>query len=190
MSRLTIGVAQRPCIGERVCGDTYVVTVCDAMTTVAVADGLGHGPDAALASVAFCAFVEQQTGRSPHELMAEVRPHLSGTRGAAAAVLRFDEETGTLDFAGVGNIDLHADSTVAIHPVSTPGIVGQHVRKILPFSYELDGDALFAVFSDGISGRFDIASYRGREPQDIADAILADHGKDYDDATCVVIRYC
>jgi negative regulator of sigma-B (phosphoserine phosphatase) len=172
-----------------VCGDSYVVATQDSKTTVAVADGLGHGPEAAEASVAFCAFVEERREQSPHDLMAEVRPRLAGTRGAAAAVLRFDEDGGTLEFAGVGNIEVHAHSDVAIHPVSTPGIVGQHVRKIIPFRYDLSSAALFAVFSDGISSRFDIASYRGLEPQAIADAILQDHGKDYDDATCVVIRY-
>jgi serine/threonine protein phosphatase PrpC len=44
------------------------------------------------------------------------------------------------------------------------------------------------LFSDGISNRFDLEEFSTSPAQDLAEAILAKHGKLIDDATCVVIK--
>lgn len=189
MRDVTIGTAQRSCVGERVCGDAFAVWSEDGRTTVAVADGLGHGPLAAEAAEAFCAHAEENGASALEEIMRTAQARLAGTRGVAAALLRIDDRDGFVEYAGVGNIELVAESRVPIRPVSMPGIVGQRVRKITPFRYDMDGGAIIAVFSDGISSRWELSAYKGLEPQEIAEAILHDHGKTHDDATCVVVRY-
>lgn len=186
---VTVGVAQRVCEGEAVCGDGYTALMLDDGVLVSVVDGLGHGPLAGEASTAFTELLEADLSLSVLAMMQEAHARLSGTRGAAAAILRIDEETGRVHFTGVGNIEMHAISDVKMHPVCAPGIVGHRVRKMLPFEFALPEAALIALCSDGISSRLHLDEYVHLDAQAIADSILTDHGKSHDDATCVVVRY-
>jgi negative regulator of sigma-B (phosphoserine phosphatase) len=188
VSELEIGTAQRPIRGERVCGDAFVIVPQGGTTTIALADGLGHGEHAAQASNAFCSYVKGAGHDSLEEIFWGAHRSIVHTRGAAAALLAIDTRSDTLAFAGVGNIDFVADSATRIKPISTPGIVGQRIRKIATFSYPISAGDLFIVFSDGISGRFELKGYRRFSPSHMAAAILADYGKDHDVATCIVIR--
>jgi serine/threonine protein phosphatase PrpC len=185
---LEVGIAVRPCRGETVCGDQFLAEKLGDGLLVAVADGLGHGPNAEQASTAFVNHVRNNLDMSIHEIMLTSQAPLAGTRGAAAALLSIDANSRRIGFVGVGNVQLHAVCDVRISPVSTPGIVGHQVRKLLPFEFDWPTQALFALCSDGISSRLHLEKYAHLEPQQIADALLAEHGKEYDDATCVVVR--
>ena len=182
-----IASAQRPCRGETVCGDAYTV-VADPVTTVALADGLGHGPLAHEASEAFCDYVRRNVGLGLEQLMHGATRALTGTRGAAAAVIRLDEAEENLVFVGVGNIELLALSRQQIRPVSTPGIVGRPLRKVVAYRYEVSPGDLLVLFSDGISSRLDLKKYKRLEPQQVADQIFEQHGKHHDDATVLVLE--
>jgi serine/threonine protein phosphatase PrpC len=186
---LTIGTVQRPCEGETACGDGFSTELLESGLLVSVVDGLGHGPHAEEAAIAFLDHVASDTSRSLIDIMASAREQLSSTRGAAAALLRFNFEARRVEFTGVGNIAMHSVADVAMHPVSAPGIVGKPVRKLLPFQFDLPGSALVALCSDGISSRLRLEEFEGLDVQAIAEAILELHGKYYDDATCVVVRY-
>lgn len=188
MLKIEIGSAQRPCLGERVCGDAFVVIDEGEYVTIAVADGLGHGEAAALAATAFCAHVEEQKSRSIEDIMNGAQSRLAGTRGAAAALLRFDTTGETVEYVGVGNIETAVVGDSPVRPVSSPGIVGKRVRKLLCFTYDIGKETMLVVFSDGISSRMDLCQYAHLEPQALAERILVEYGKDYDDATCVVVR--
>lgn len=187
MRRVTIGAAQRPCVGESVCGDAFVVHEAGPLTTIAVVDGLGHGPLAGEAATAFCDHVLEEGDRSLEELMVGASQRLAGTRGAAAALLRVDSDAGTVEYVAVGNIECMSAGTTRVKPVSVPGIVGQRVRKVMTYFYELDGPSIIVLFSDGISARLDLDDFSRLDPQAMAEAILDSHGKTYDDATCVVV---
>ena len=50
--------AQRPIVGGDICGDAIAVMPRPAGVLVAVADGLGHGPQAHEAAVTFCSYAE------------------------------------------------------------------------------------------------------------------------------------
>jgi serine/threonine protein phosphatase PrpC len=183
------GIAQRVCEGETVCGDAYTTEVLEAGALVSVVDGLGHGPKAGEAAQAFNQVLNDDLTLSVQSMMEEANRRLSGTRGAAAAILRLDTNAGRVHFTGVGNIEMHAVADVKMHPVCAPGIVGHRVRKMLTFDFELPPSALIALCSDGISSRMHLSEYAHLEPQAMADAILEQHGKSHDDATCVVVRY-
>ena len=184
---LEIGAAQRPFRHEKVCGDAFVV-LQDREITIAVADGLGHGPKAAKAAVAFCEYVGVHAAKGLEEILRGATADLSDTRGAAAALVRIADQQRRLSFAGIGNIELQAVSKEPIRPACTPGIVGRPLRKVLRFDYELYPGDLLAIYSDGISGRFRLDSYSHLSAQSAAEAILAEHGKHHDDATCLVVR--
>jgi hypothetical protein len=182
-----VAVAQRPAENEVECGDCAEV-VGNGETLVAVADGLGHGPEAAEASRMLCRYVRENASLGLEDIVMGASIELSRTRGAACGLVRIDASQRLMSFVGVGNIDVQAVSVVDIHPICLPGIVGQRVRKLQAFTYDLHPGDLIAVYSDGISSRFDLKAMSHLGVQELADAILAEHGKNHDDATCVVIR--
>lgn len=183
------GVAQTPAIGELVCGDSYVVCDDGVVALLAVADGLGHGEHAHVAADAFREYVRANAEDSLTNILMGASRHIAGTRGVAAALVRIDRANTTLEFIGVGNIAFQSVGPEHIRPVSLPGIVGQQLRKIRPFLYDVNAEILFAMCSDGISTHFDLAEYSRMNAQEMAAAILATHSKGYDDATCLITRF-
>lgn len=169
------------------CGDAFVILPGDELT-IAVADGLGHGPAAAEAARAFCAFVAAHCREDITVILRTAVRALAGTRGAVAALLRIDERAERMKFAGVGNIELRALSRQPIHPVSVPGFLGDRpLRKVTCFDYPLCAGDLLVVHSDGVHPHFELERYGALPAQGIAEAIVANHNRDHDDATCVVV---
>jgi hypothetical protein len=103
--------------------------------------------------------------------------------------LRINHENRQLEYSAVGNVETRAVSKSPLHPVNAPGIVGSRIRTVQEMKFPLFSGDLIVVFSDGISSRFHIEDYRDKDPDYIARDLLANHGKDHDDATCVVIKY-
>jgi phosphoserine phosphatase RsbX len=184
---VSIGTAQRALVGQSVCGDAILV-LRGGCTTIVLADGLGHGPKAAEASAALCAFVEAHVTDGLEDLLGGASEALSHTRGAAGAIMRIDEHASSMEFAGVGNVEVQAVSARPIRPFCAPGIIGQRLRKIIRFEYLLEPGDVLAMYSDGVSSRFALEDYAGRPADEAAQAILAAHGKNHDDASCIVIR--
>ncbi len=199
MIEIERGVAQRPCRGETLCGDALFAVEREELFLLAVADGLGHGPHAEAAARAFCDAVRRaEDPRDIEGVLLAADRALVSTRGAAGALLAIDRMTLKLCFAGVGNIEVQAKSRKPVRPVSIAGVLGRRLRKVKTFDFEVSPGDWLAVYSDGISSRFSFAMSldatkksslgRGPSPQQVADRILADHGKTIDDATCVVLH--
>ena len=185
---MEIATIHRPIHGERVCGDVSLVHRGET-TLVALADGLGHGPQAAEAAQAFCDFLAQHPDEPMEYLLRSASSAVSGTRGLAGGVLRFDERTHQVEFAGVGNIEVNAVSQSPIRPVCSPGIIGRPIRVIKPYQFAVVPGDLLVMHSDGLSSRMDLASLRTLAPAALAEKLLELYGKRHDDASCVVVRY-
>lgn len=154
-----------------------------------VVDGLGHGPHAATAATAFCEYVEAHVDESLDLMLHGADKAVSSTRGAAAMIARVDKRTATIDIAGVGNVAMRAWSKERFQPLPMRGVLGRGIRNVRVFRYGLSVGDLFALYSDGISGSFDIDGVKHQGAATIAQTILAGHRKAHDDATCVVARY-
>lgn len=185
---LEIAQLTRPCRGEVVCGDHILIRESGARIVIALADGLGHGPDAAAAARAFCEHVAASAEHAPEELLRTGGRAIAHTRGAVAAVLSFDLERGSIAFSGVGNIELSARSRAPIKPISMPGILGRPVRRINRFDYSIAVGDLLVMHSDGVSTRFTLDALGTVPAADVAATLLAQHGKDHDDVGLVVVR--
>ena len=186
---LQVATVQRPARREVVCGDAFVVRRAASTATVALADGLGHGPKAAEAALVFCEHVRQHETKDLNPLFEGAHRALAPTRGAAAAILRIDEASRRLSFVGVGNIALICEGDSRIKPFSIAGVVGKRVRRVQVFDYDVVDDVLVMMASDGISTRMNLQDYASLEAQQLARAVLDDHGKFHDDATCIVVRW-
>lgn len=186
---MDIGTAQLPAEGETVCGDALRIIQRDQRWLFAVVDGLGHGPHAASAATAFCEYVETHPDETLDVMLHGADRAVSSTRGAAALIARVDKRLNTIEIAGVGNVAMRAWSKERFQPLPMRGVLGRGIRNVRIFRYTVATGDLFALYSDGISGNFDIDTVKHQSAAVIAKSILAGHRKSHDDATCVVARY-
>lgn len=177
--------------GEDVCGNSWSV-LANGGVTLFVADGLGHGQDAAEASVEAVRLLHRFSGHQVPTLLDYIHGGLRSTRGAAVSIARFEPKTGRVVFAGVGNVAgaLATDGTLR-RMVSMPGTAGHVARKIQAFDYPFD-HGLIVLASDGVSTGWSLAKYPNIQtvhPTLIAAILYRDFGRRRDDATVLVGKW-
>lgn len=177
--------------GQEVCGDSWSV-LADGTVTLFVADGLGHGQDAADASVEAVRLFHRFNGHRVPTLLDYVHGGLRTTRGAAVSIARFDPASRRVAFAGIGNVAgaLAADGSLK-RMVSMPGTAGHNARKIQAFDYPFD-HGLIVLNSDGISTSWTLGRYSNVQsvhPTLIAAILYRDFGRRRDDATVLVGKW-
>ena len=181
-----------PLKGEESCGDAICARKHLGGWTVLVADGLGHGPMAAGASVEAVRQFRHVDEASPGEIIERIHSGLRHTRGAAVAAARYDEARGILAFAGIGNI---AGTIVTgsrnHHLVSLAGTAGHNARKISTFDYAFAPGSLLVMHSDGISSSWSLGATPGlaaAHPALVAGILFRDYARARDDASVIVVR--
>ncbi|MFE9538719.1 SpoIIE family protein phosphatase [Streptomyces sp. NPDC006691] len=154
-------------------------------------DGLGHGPQAALAAQAAVQAFRTATGRTPEKVMEDVHRALRGTRGAAVAIARLEPD-GRLLFCGIGNITAALVTTAARTTLmSHPGIVGHQMRQLRTYEAQLPSAGVLVMHSDGLSERWsatDLAGLLHHPPAVLATGLLRQAGTRRDDASVVIAR--
>ena len=123
---------------------------------ILVADGLGHGPGAQQASqLALNTFIKERNN-SHYNIMQSIHSALTGTFGAAIALVRIKKETNEAIFTGIGNIRgrIIPNEERARGCVSLPGIVGYNFTSIKSFSYSLQSGDFIILASDGLKSSF------------------------------------
>lgn len=200
---LVHGAICLPIAGEDECGDAWTIEGDGKNIVMLVADGLGHGPEAAQASRAAVRAVAHATARalpssglplpSPAMLIDDMHQALRATRGAAVAVATFAAGAAEIEFAGIGNISATVfDGVARKQLVSHNGIVGHNMRKVQQFSLPWPPQGLFIMCSDGITTQWDLDLYPGLQfchPALIAGIIYRDFARGRDDATVLVVRH-
>jgi anti-sigma regulatory factor (Ser/Thr protein kinase) len=190
--KLDLGVVCLPKDGEEISGDTWASSSRDQACLILVADGLGHGPQAAQAAIEAVRVFDEQHHQSPKEIVMVAHQALRSTRGAALAIAQINFDTQTLDYAGVGNIAgaiLTANSHVNL--VSLNGTVGYAVRKVQEFSYAWHSSGLLIMHSDGLGTQWHLDRYPGlsqKHPSLIAGVLYRDYNRGRDDVTVLVAR--
>jgi len=178
--------------GEVVCGDAWSWTAGSEGWSVMVADGLGHGPDAASAAAEAVRMFQRRAGEPAADILAAAHDAMRHTRGAAIGIAEVRPARGELTFTGVGNVGgtvLSADASRSL--VSHAGIVGHECRKIQTFSYGWPEGSVMVLHSDGLQTRWTLDRYpslRGRDPALIAAVLYRDFARGRDDVTVVAGR--
>ncbi|GGS57736.1 hypothetical protein GCM10010270_30680 [Streptomyces violaceus] len=159
-----------PYAGAECSGDAWAWVRAGERVTLMLADGLGHGPEAARASSAAVAALHRWAHLSPAEALRQLHEALKSTRGAAVALAQLDLRAGRLRFAGIGNVGarLRTDGTWR-HLLSRPGIVGVHRPGTLR-EEEADwaDDRLLILHTDGLPSRWTPPSDAGLPAADPA----------------------
>ncbi len=190
---LSWGSAGTAISGEVTSGDRGVFVPFPGGALVAVIDGLGHGEEAAKASLR----AEQVLLAAPYapvdELVTQCHEQLRGTRGAVISLASFDGEHATMSWLGVGNVEgvlVRAEQGVPDEAVAMRGgTVGFLLPPLNPRTLKVHPGDTLVLASDGIRHGFKAEVIRAREPQQIADEILRLWSKTSDDAYVMVARY-
>jgi anti-sigma regulatory factor (Ser/Thr protein kinase) len=186
------GAVSVPKEGEDVCGDSWGIASGPDETTLLVADGLGHGPEAAEAAVEAVRLFHRFGGHRAPVLLDYIHGGLRATRGAAVSVARFQAGSGKIVYAGIGNVaGVLASNGELRRMVSMPGTAGHNARKIQAFEYPFTA-GLVILHSDGIASSWTLERYpnlAARHPTLIAAVLYRDLTRHRDDATVLVAKW-
>ena len=179
--------------GQEVCGDAWGYVEKDSDLVIVVADGLGHGIEAKLASTEAVRQLYENPELPPKALLTRIHQALRSTRGAAVAIAHIDSARGKLTYAGVGNIAarIYAGSEGLQNLVSLNGTAGHQCDRIQDFSYPWPENGLLILHSDGLTTGTGMESYPGlaaRDPALIAAVLYRDFCRGRDDATVIVAK--
>jgi negative regulator of sigma-B (phosphoserine phosphatase) len=182
---VSVAWISRPREGEIVCGDAVIVRPHGNAVLIAVVDALGHGPRAAEVAQISSDWLDAkpESGDGAQAIVQGLHGALHGSRGAAALVLILSARG--IEACSVGNVELRS-TTGKLPFVLTPGVLGVRLRPPKVGFAEIATER-FVLFSDGISGRFDLKAQRSRSPADLASHLFASHRHAHDDASVVVV---
>jgi negative regulator of sigma-B (phosphoserine phosphatase) len=187
------GVAARPLRGELESGDLHVVIPRPRGAIVAVADGLGHGYEAAFAAKLAVNTLTARVHDPLPDLVKSCHEALLRTRGVAMSIASLEGETMTwLSVGNVAGLLLHADESGKVtreHVLMRNGVVGHRLPPLRAATQRIHRGDLLIFATDGVREGFESAVRHDARPQETADRILAQFGKTTDDALVLVGRW-
>jgi anti-sigma regulatory factor (Ser/Thr protein kinase) len=179
--------------GETFCGDAWGTVQNPDHSTVLVADGLGHGYEASMASNDAVRIFLENGSLQPQPILQFAHLALRSSRGAAVAAARIDHDRQVLTFCGVGNVaaQIYSGTQPRQHLVSLNGTVGHQAHQFREFSYPWPDDGILVLHSDGLMSATSLEAHPGlasRHPSLIAGLLYRDYVRGNDDATVVVLK--
>lgn len=193
-SLLTWGVSASA-LEAGVSGDLHLIAPSARGAVVAVVDGLGHGPEAALAAEAAAEILRDHAEAPVEELLQRCHEGMHKTRGAALTLASIDARTSSMDWGGVGNVEavlLRARPAPTRSHEAAPtrgGVVGFRLPPLKVNHLTLYSGDVLVFASDGIRSGFTQHLDCECEPQALAELIFTRHAKRTDDALVLVARY-
>lgn len=186
----------RPCLGERVSGDTAVVEQRGDLVAIAIIDALGHGNKAYTVARAAEDYLQNNWDDDVCHRMLHLHDHLKGSLGAAVGLAILDLETNQLSYTGVGNTVIRIlrqqnTKNDSQRLYSTEGIVGGRISQPTEQKIQLGQSDLILLYTDGTKEHFSPQEYPTIFVDDvmtIAKKIVRLFGKNYDDATCIALK--
>ena len=186
------GGYSRPIVSETANGDAFHISEAGDNLYIAVVDGLGHGPNAEVASLKAIRFIKKNYQMAMEHLFNELHEILKKTRGVALTLIHLRLKDRKILQAGVGNVQTRIYPRGERNLISRGGVLGGITLpplKINKNSWPKNG--IMVAFTDGISGRWDLEEMPDmlkHHPTTIAHLILQEHGRESDDATMVVVK--
>jgi phosphoserine phosphatase RsbX len=186
--------------GQTESGDGYIVKQYPEGVLIAVVDGAGHGPDAAMAARLTCRVLEGYSWSCPlTALLEKCHERLRGTRGAVISLAILDAAENSITWLSVGNIEgrllrnmprggltnTKRQETLLLRA----GVVGHQLPRLVLNTLPLHRGDMVIFATDGIRPEFADKIGPGTSPLLIAHDILERHALETDDALVLVVRY-
>lgn len=191
--RITASGINVPYKDEDVSGDSWGCKSTRNGLAVMLADGIGHGQDAHLASRTAVDTFQRSESSSPSGLLGDVHDALGPTRGAATSVAVWSVEKETLTFCGIGNVS----GSISDHHhhnrkmMTFNGTLGHNVGRYHDLNYPIAQDGVFVLHSDGLTANWSFHRYPGLAEMPaivIAAVLFRDFSRRRDDACVVVVK--
>ena len=177
-------------------GDLQVVLPIPGGALMAVIDGLGHGPEAAVAARAASRIIESHAAEPVKTIVERCNEGIRSTRGVVMTVASIDARIGSLSWIGVGNVEgllLRPGNVGRTHDQAVQnrgGVVGYRLPPLSARALPISAGDLLIMATDGIRRGFaDGVDRTERDPAAIAAAIMAGFFRGSDDALVVAARY-
>jgi serine phosphatase RsbU (regulator of sigma subunit) len=185
-------VRSRPHAGETVCGDAHLVASFARGFLAGVVDGLGHGGEAAIAAEAAVAVLAEDPGRPVRALVETCHKALRGTRGAVLTLASVDLASGEATWIGVGNVEAlifrGGSARARAQVLPRPGVVGYQLPPLRTATVPIAPGDVLVMASDGLRRDFIGESPAAGDLDAYAARVLADYGRDNDDALVLAVR--
>lgn len=151
LSKIDVSVFQCAKNNNTHCGDSYFIHETDDYFICAVADGLGSGKDAELASATAVSVVEQFQHECVGTIMELCNQRLCNGRGAVLSILKIDYKQHRLSYANIGNIRfiVYSPSGVLARPVPRSGFLCGRKIKCHEQHFNYDPHSSFVLYTDG-----------------------------------------
>jgi anti-sigma regulatory factor (Ser/Thr protein kinase) len=189
-------VAGEPYPGELISGDDAICLRSESGFLAAVCDGLGHGPEAREASNKAIESIVRNRHLDLREIVLAVNSEISGSRGCALSIARFEKHTATLQCLSAGDVRAHLyHIRDAKFFTSTPLVVGEVAlssRRLRIEEATVAPGAVFAMFTDGLEtktslkGQLDLLR---RPAIVIAQYLIKSHARQTDDSLVFAARF-
>ncbi|MCA9624220.1 MAG: SpoIIE family protein phosphatase [Myxococcales bacterium] len=187
-----LGVAEMPFPGEQLSGDGWAVRARGGRWRVALVDGLGHGPQAHLATKTLLETLRECDDLGIEDVVARWHDAAQSTRGAGALLADFGANR--VSVVSVGNIGcrIHAGDGQTKGLAAIPGTLGAGpMPRLVVTSEPFPPESTLILHTDGIRARWradDLGDPSGGLPSLTAATLLRDHRRERDDATCLVVE--
>lgn len=189
---MQIAMAQKAFMDETECGDGCGYWEVDGKMVLCMADGLGHGPQAAKAARAALDYARENAHLGLAELFAGCDRTIRHTRGVAMGMAILEPSRERLQYAAIGNTQAVLMGATHRRLTGNPGIVGAGYHKLQPLTEAFRPQDTVLLFTDGIAPQIKLAAYSTvvlQNPQTLAEQILADWSRPNDDAAILVCRF-
>lgn len=189
------GVAAQALPGQAECGDMALVKDFEGGTLVAAIDGIGHGPEAAMAARIAQATLERDSQEPVIALVLLCHEALRGTRGVVMSLGSFNQQHRLLTWIGIGNVAgtllRRSLAPGAAHEslLLRAGVVGSQLPALQASVIPVPNGDTLVFATDGVRNDFATGMLLSAPPQAGAEQILKQHGKGTDDGLAVVVRF-
>ncbi|AQQ52149.1 PP2C family serine/threonine-protein phosphatase [Planococcus lenghuensis] len=137
-------------------GDSYFTIVTDDYFVCSVADGLGNGPVARLASQVIPTILKEYHHETVDDLMFRFNEQMFQKRGAAVAVFKVYFKEKYFDYSCVGNIRFYLyrrKTDELVYPLPVMGYLSGRPQKLRTQRFPYSPGDLFLAHSDGVDLR-------------------------------------
>jgi len=194
-SGVELGVASATLPGQSESGDRYVCETFTDGILLALVDGIGHGPEAAMAAEAACAILKTHAAQPVIALTEHCHDRLRFTRGVVMSLAAFDLRHNLLTWLGIGNVQgvlrrvgPPADGIEELLLLRA-GVVGSQLPPLRASVLRVVPGDILVLASDGVRSGFAPQIMSREAPWKAAQAILDHYSKRTDDALVLVARY-
>jgi anti-sigma regulatory factor (Ser/Thr protein kinase) len=187
-----IGAICLPYPGEHFCGDAWSYLSIGASHVIIIADGLGHGKDAAAAADQAIEIFDEQPALSPQLLLQRIHGALRSSRGAAVLILHLGTQDRKIVCSGIGNISsaiIKGDVSKSF--VTLNGTIGHQAHRFQEFVYDWVPGSFLIFHSDGLQTKWKLDTYPGlqmRHASLVAAILYRDFRRERDDITVLAMR--